>query len=70
LGWPRDDAFADARRGARRADAPGGGAGRGTITYDGTTMTFTRDAAADHLSVGPSQGELPWSTSGLDAIPP
>jgi Ca2+-binding RTX toxin-like protein len=43
---------------------------RGTITYDGTTMTFTGDAAADHVGVGPSQGELAWTTSGLDAIPP
>jgi hypothetical protein len=33
-------------------------------------MTFTGDAAADHVSVGPSQGELSWSTSGLAAIPP
>jgi len=43
---------------------------RGTITYDGTTMTFTGDGAADHVSVGPSQGELAWTSSGLDAIPP
>jgi hypothetical protein len=31
---------------------------RGTITYNGATITFTGDAAPDHLSVGPSQGEL------------
>ena len=43
---------------------------RGTISYDGTTMTFTGDAAADIVSVGPSEGELAWTTSGLDAIPP
>ena len=43
---------------------------RGTISYDGTTMTFTGDARADVVSVGPSQGELAWTTSGLDAIPP
>jgi Ca2+-binding RTX toxin-like protein len=43
---------------------------RGTITYDGHTMTFNGDGAADHVSVGPSQGELAWSTSGLDSIPP
>jgi hypothetical protein len=43
---------------------------RGTISYDGTTMTFTGDAAADQVGVGPSQGELAWTTSGLDAIPP
>jgi hypothetical protein len=49
---------------------PAAAQARGTITYDGTTMTFTGDAAADHVSVGPSQGELSWSTSGLDAIPP
>jgi len=43
---------------------------RGTITYDGTTMTFNGDAGADHVGVGPSQGELAWTTSGLDSIPP
>ncbi len=43
---------------------------RGTISYDGTTMTFTGDAAVDIVGVGPSQGELAWTTSGLDAIPP
>ncbi|MDW5597173.1 hypothetical protein VSS74_22695 [Conexibacter stalactiti] len=42
---------------------------RGTITYDGTTMTFNGDAAADHVGIGVSQGELSWVTSGLDAIP-
>jgi Ca2+-binding RTX toxin-like protein len=43
---------------------------RGTISYDGTTMTFTGDGGADQVGVGPSQGELAWTTSGLDAIPP
>jgi Ca2+-binding RTX toxin-like protein len=43
---------------------------RGTITYDGTTMTFSGDGAADHVGIAPSQGELAWTTSGLDAIPP
>jgi Ca2+-binding RTX toxin-like protein len=42
---------------------------RGTITYDGTTMTFSGDGAADHVGIGVSQGELSWVTSGLDAIP-
>jgi Ca2+-binding RTX toxin-like protein len=32
-------------------------------------MTFTGDGGADQLSVGPSQGELAWTTSGLDSIP-
>ena len=45
-------------------------AARGTISYDGTTMTFTGDAGVDIVGVGPSQGELAWTTSGLDAIPP
>src|SRR5918999_212169 len=31
---------------------------RGTITYDGHTMTFHGDAGGDIVSVGPSQGEL------------
>ena len=44
-------------------------AARGTISYDGTTMTFTGDAAVDIVSVGPSEGELAWTTSGLNAIP-
>lgn len=43
---------------------------RGTIAYDGTTMTFTGDGAADHVGLGVSQGELSWVTSGLDAVPP
>jgi Ca2+-binding RTX toxin-like protein len=43
---------------------------RGTITYDGTTMTFNGDAGADIVGVGISQGELSFVTSGLDAVPP
>jgi hypothetical protein len=31
---------------------------RGTISYDGTTMTFAGDAGVDVVSVGPSQGQL------------
>ena len=42
---------------------------RGTITYDGHTMTFHGDAGGDIVSVGPSQGELAWVTSGIDAAP-
>jgi hypothetical protein len=42
---------------------------RGTISYDGTTMTFTGDGGADYVGVGPSQGQLAWTTSGLDAVP-
>ena len=52
------------------ASLPAAAQARGTITYDGTTMTFTGDAGADRIGVGPSQGELAWTTSGLDAIPP
>ena len=43
---------------------------RGTISYDGTTMTFTADDANEIVSVGPSEGELAWVTSGIDAAPP
>ena len=49
---------------------PAAAQARGTIGYDGATMTFTGDGGADHVSVGPSQGELAWTSSGLDAIPP
>lgn len=42
---------------------------RGTISFDGTTLTFTGDAAPDVVSVAPSQGELVLVTSGLDAVP-
>ncbi|HST43131.1 MAG TPA: calcium-binding protein [Conexibacter sp.] len=48
---------------------PAAAQARGTITYDGTTMTFSGDGAADHVGIGVSQGELSWVTSGLDAIP-
>ena len=43
---------------------------RGTISYDGTTMTFTADGANEVVSVQPSEGELAWVTSGIDAAPP
>jgi Ca2+-binding RTX toxin-like protein len=42
---------------------------RGSITYDGTTMTFIGDGGNDHVGVGPSEGELAWVTSGLDTVP-
>jgi hypothetical protein len=49
--------------------APAAADARGTISYDGTTMTFTGDGGADIVNIGPSQGELAWTTSGLDAVP-
>jgi hypothetical protein len=49
--------------------APAAADARGTITYDGTTMTFTGDGGADAVGVGTSQGQLAWTSSGLDGVP-